>query len=189
MYRTSSYFCAKVVSDMLPMRVVPPLLLGGIAYYMIGLNPGAGHFLWLLLTLVLVCIVAASLCMVISAGTPSLSVGNLIAILLMLFFLLFGGFLVNKDTMPSIVKWFKWVSFFNYAFEILMVNELLGETLIFEPKGYDIKPVYVVGDVYLKQFDMDPARFKLDFIVLAAMAVFYLGIGYLLLRFRIKENR
>jgi hypothetical protein len=112
MYSTSAYFTAKAICDLIPMRVIPPLLLGGVSYFMIGLNSdGWSAFLYFLLILVLVSLSASALCMAISSATPSLSLGNLVAILLLLFYMLFGGFLVNKTRIPPFVIWLKWLSF------------------------------------------------------------------------------
>ncbi len=190
MYRTSSYFLAKTFCDLLPMRIVPPLLLGCITYFMVGLRPGAEHFFWYLVTLVLTSVVAGSMCLAISAVVPSLGLGNLIAILLLLFYLLFAGFLLNKDSIPAAINWFSYVSFLQYGFEILMVNELQNTEIWFNPA--DIPPEkwqMVNGNVFLSQFDMDPTRFSFDFVVLAIMIVGYLIISYALLRWATKEKR
>jgi hypothetical protein len=156
---------------------------------MIGLHPHARNFFVFLEVLVLVSVAAGSLCLAISCGTPSLSVGNLVSILTLLFFMLFGGFLVNKQSMPVFVKWLKWLSFLNYGFEVLMVNELDGLTILFNPKGYNIKPVTVDGHVFLAQFDMQSSRFYMDQGILVAIIAAYLLIAYLLLRFVVKEKR
>jgi len=190
MYRTSTYFLAKAMCDVLPMRIIPPLLLGGISYYMVGLRAGYDHFFWYMLTLTLVSLVAGSMCLCISTVVPSLGVGNLLAILLLLFYLLFAGFLLNKNHIPVVIRWFGFVSFLQYGFEILMVNELQWVSVWFNPA--DIPPSeykFVDGHVFLDQFGMDPSRFYTDLIVLASMIGFYLGLSYILLRFATKERR
>jgi len=188
MYRTSSYFISKTLCDVIPMRVIPPLILGAIVYRMIGLQAGYEHFIIFECSLVLSSLVATSLCLAISAFTPSLSLGNLISILLMLFFMLFGGFLVNKTSMPPFIGWLKWTSFLCYSFELLMVNELTGLLIDFSPAAYNIS-VMVEGDAFLEQFDMQPGRGNLDFGALIAMAALYLFLAYLALRFLNKEKR
>lgn len=183
MYRTSSYFIAKALCDILPMRILPPFILGAICYYMIGYQVGKDvkiqgsnkigywHFLKFQAILVLVSLVSSTMALAISSVTPSVGLGNLIHILLLLFSLLFGGFLgikttyfvtnfvVNKSSMPPWVGWLKWASFLNFAFEVLLVNELHGLIIMFDPVGYHMNPVPVAGDVFLVQFDMDLNRF------------------------------
>jgi len=187
MYRTSSYFVSKLVCDFIPMRIVPPILLGSITYYMVGLNPSLSAFLYFLLILVLVSMAASSMCVVISAFTPSLSFGNLLAILLLLFCMLFGGFLVNKQTMPWFVGWLKWLSFLNYSFEVVMVNELSDLDIQIDYQGsiHDFNGRQI-GQMF---FDMDPDRFAQDLWILGGMVLAFLTAAYVFLRTAVQEKR
>jgi len=190
MYRTSSYFVAKALCDVLPMRVVPPVIIGTITYWMMGhpqSHPAWEHYLSFLLVLILISLTATSFCFAISSATPSLSLGNLVAILSLLFFMLFGGLLANKKTIPSEVRWFKWASFMNYGYEILMVNELKDTTVTFNPPNID--PVTTTGTEFLDQFDMSADRLPLDVAVLFGMSCSYLLLSYAFLRWWIKERR
>ena len=54
---------------------------------------------------------------------------SLVAILVMLYEMLFGGMLLNKATMGRWVRWANEASFWNYAWEALLVNEVKGLTL------------------------------------------------------------
>lgn len=156
------------------------------------------HYIWSVSVLVLVSLVACSMCLAIGSSCPSMGVSNLVAILLMLFYMLFGGLLANKTTIPPFLNWFKWLSFMNYGYEVLMVNELAGTTVLFNPPNIppgiivDCSPkllVYTTGEEFLTQFDMDPNRVQMDVGILFSMAVFYLIVSYLCLRFYIKERR
>jgi len=190
MYRTSAYFFAKTLCDILPMRVIPPIIMGTVTFWMVGhpqSQPLDVHYLKCVVVLVLVSLVACTMCFAISSSCPSMGISNLVAILLFLFFMLFGGLLANKTTIPEYLKWFKWLSFMNYGYEILMVNELQGTRVLFNPPH--VSPVYVTGEEFLQQFDMDPKRVWLDIGVLVAMAVGYLILAYNFLRFTVKERR
>lgn len=97
-YGVGVYFITKIIFDILPLRVIPPVLLGAISYYMIGLTPAAYTFCKFLLVLVLFNLTAAGICLVIAVLCGNhLSLANLIAVMWMLFSMLFGGFLLNKD--------------------------------------------------------------------------------------------
>jgi ABC-type multidrug transport system permease subunit len=95
-YSAGTYFLAKVMFDIIPLRVIPPLVMGSICYYMIGLNPSLLIFAKFLLVLVLFNLAAAGLCLCFATGIKNLSIANLLASLAMLFSMLFGGFLLNK---------------------------------------------------------------------------------------------
>jgi len=189
MYSTSAYFIVKSMCDIIPMRVIPAILLGAIPYYMMNLHNGLSHFLTFLSVMVLLSVVAVSLCFAISTLAPSVSFANLLAIISMLFNMLFGGFLINKATLPIFINWLQYTSFLNYAFEILCVNEFIGVTVNFNPVGYPIPPTPIDGSVFLVQFDMSPERVKRDFLLLGVMASIQLLVAYLVLRFYIKERR
>jgi len=51
-YKASAYYVSKLLFDLLPLRVLPPVLCGSTLYYMVGLNLRAGafgKFLWVLI--------------------------------------------------------------------------------------------------------------------------------------------
>ncbi|KAI8372254.1 P-loop containing nucleoside triphosphate hydrolase protein [Choanephora cucurbitarum] len=103
-YSPGAYFVAKVLFDIVPLRVLPPLLMGSISYYMIGLNASFSVFAKFLLVLVLFNLSAAGLCLCFATAFKNISVANLLANLVILFSMLFGGFLLNKDHIPPILR-------------------------------------------------------------------------------------
>lgn len=100
-YSPASYFVAKVLFDVVPLRVIPPLVMGSVNYYMIGLNPALPVFGKFLLVLVLFNLAAAGLCLCFATAFKNVSAANLLASLIMLFSMLFGGFLLNKGKLWS----------------------------------------------------------------------------------------
>ncbi|CAO3693920.1 unnamed protein product [Umbelopsis ramanniana] len=95
-YSPASYFSAKVLFDIIPLRILPPLAMGSVSYYMIGLNSNVYVFLKFLMVLVLFNLVAAAVCLCFATGFKSVATANLLANLTILFSMLFGGFLLNK---------------------------------------------------------------------------------------------
>jgi ABC-type multidrug transport system permease subunit len=162
------------------------LLLGFIAYYMIGLNPPLIKFFKFLLVLVLFNMVATSICFLIGTAFHMLSVANLFASLIILFSMLFGGFLLNKDHIPVILSWLQYISFFNYAFEALIVNELEDMTLITQKMGIDIQ---VPGRVLLSTFGFHSNNFSKDVTLLIFMLFLFLTLSLIALKFLVKERR
>lgn len=86
----------KVLFDIIPLRVVPPLMMGLISYYMVGLVEGVPEFFKFLLVLVLFNLTAAALCLAVGVVFKNLSMANLVSCLVMLFSMLFAGLLLNK---------------------------------------------------------------------------------------------
>jgi ABC-type multidrug transport system ATPase subunit len=109
-YAPISYFAAKVIFDIVPLRLIPPLIMGGIVYTMTGLIPEAGKFFYFVMLLELFNLAAAAICLFIGIVFKNGAVANLIGSLVMLFSLLFSGFLLNHDTIPKIALWLQYVS-------------------------------------------------------------------------------
>ncbi|KAI0080990.1 hypothetical protein K474DRAFT_1614475 [Panus rudis PR-1116 ss-1] len=123
-YSTFTYFASKILFDIVPLRVVPPFVFGGIVYGLVGLVPTAPAFWKFMLTLVLFNLTCASIILLLSIAFASVGVASLVGTLVMLFNLLFTGLLINRDTLHPAFQWLHTISFFHAAFEALAVNEL-----------------------------------------------------------------
>lgn len=109
-YHPVTYFASKVVFDIVPLRLIPPVIMGIIVYPMTGLIPAWPEFLKFMLVLVLFNLAAANICLFIGIVFRDGSVANLIGSLVMLFSLLFAGLLLNHDAIPSSALWLQSVS-------------------------------------------------------------------------------
>ena len=133
----------QILFDILPLRLVPPLMFGGIVYSLVGLVPTVAGFWKFMLTLVLFNLTTASVVLWLSIGFASVSVASLVGTLIMLFkfvdfffflrirtdvdvknSLLFTGLLINRESVMPALQWLHTISFFHAAFEALAVNEL-----------------------------------------------------------------
>lgn len=109
-YSPITYFTAKVFFDIVPLRLIPPIILGAIVYPMSGLVAEAPYFFRFILILVLFNLAAASICLLIGIIFRDGGVANLIGSLVMLFSLLFAGLLLNHDAIPYGAQWLQKVS-------------------------------------------------------------------------------
>jgi ABC-type multidrug transport system ATPase subunit len=109
-YSPPAYFAAKVIFDIVPLRLLPPMILGIIVYPMTGLIPAWPNFLKFVLFLVLFNLAAAAIFLFIGIVFRNSGVANLIGVLVMLFSLLFSGFFLNKESIPAVAKWLQSVS-------------------------------------------------------------------------------
>jgi ABC-type multidrug transport system ATPase subunit/ABC-type multidrug transport system permease subunit len=186
-YHPSAYFISKAVFDIIPLRVVPPLLMGSIAYYMIGLRHEFTHFLWFLLLTVLFNVVSGGMCLCIGAIAPSVASANLMATLGILGSSLFGGFLLNLGAIPKTLVWLKYLSFWKYAYEALLINELYGLPIIVDPTGMPSFPAD--GNFLLVELEMDYNRFYIDVIVLTIFAIAFMLLAAILMKVCVREKR
>lgn len=109
-YHPITYFAAKVLFDIVPLRLIPPIIMGVIVYPMTGLIPAWPEFTRFMLVLVLFNLAAANICLFIGIVFRDGGVANLIGSLVMLFSLLFAGLLLNHDAIPASALWLQSVS-------------------------------------------------------------------------------
>ncbi|KAL2813533.1 hypothetical protein BJX63DRAFT_215002 [Aspergillus granulosus] len=185
-YHPVTYYAAKVVFDIIPLRLIPPIIMGVIVYPMTGLIPAWGEFFRFILVLVLFNLAAATICLFIGIVFRDGGVANLIGSLVMLFSLLFAGLLLNHDAIPPSALWLQSLSIFHYGFEALIVNEVTFLTLIDHKYGLDIE---VPGASILSAFGFDTLAFWYDVIGLGIFSGAFLVIAYVAMHFLLVEKR
>lgn len=167
-YSTWSYFVAEAVVE-LPILFSIAWVYGTVSYWMVGLQPTAANFFFFLAIISLVINVGFSLSQAIAAGVRTTNMAIAVYMIVLVYSLLLGGFMISKDNLPSGMQWLINTSYFFYGFESLVINE-------FELKNY--------GDDNLKVLEFQGDG---KFTDLGALCVFFLGfrlIAYLLLRFK-----
>ena len=98
-YCTSAYFVAKNLIQ-IPLSMIPPILFSCISYWMVGLYPGTEQFFTFMLAMIAFTLAATSFFLLIGAISPSMEVAQIIAPVLLVFLILFGGFYINIDSIP-----------------------------------------------------------------------------------------
>lgn len=185
-YHPVAYFTAKIVFDIVPLRLIPPIILAIIVYPMTGLVAAWPQFLFFILFLVLFNFAAAAICLFVGIVFRNGGVANLIGSLVMLFSLLFAGFLLNHDSIPTVAVWLQSVSIFHYGFEGLIVNEVRYLSLTEHKWGLDIE---VPGASILSSFGFDVQALVTDLIGLSVFTAAFIVLGYLAMHFLLVERR
>lgn len=185
-YAPVTYFVAKVVFDIVPLRIIPPIIMGSILYPMTGLIADAPHFFKFILVLVLFNLAAAAICLFIGIVCKNQGVASLIGSLVMLFSLLFAGLLLNHDAIPKSMLWLQSLSIFHYGFESLIVNEVTYLTLTERKFGLDIS---VPGATILSSFGFDTQALWPDVIRLGLFAAVFIILAYGAMHILLVERR
>ena len=185
-YSPITYFLAKVVFDIVPLRIIPPIIMGSILYPMTGLVADAPHFFKFILILVLFNLAAAAICLFIGIVCKNQGVASLIGSLVMLFSLLFAGLLLNHDAIPKSLLWLQTLSIFHYGFESLIVNEVTYLTLQERKFGLDIT---VPGATILSSFGFDTQSFWPDAVSLGIFAAAFVVLAYTAMHILLVERR
>eukprot|EP01108_Squamamoeba_japonica_P000801 TRINITY_DN1286_c0_g1_i1.p1 TRINITY_DN1286_c0_g1~~TRINITY_DN1286_c0_g1_i1.p1 ORF type:complete len:212 (+),score=106.21 TRINITY_DN1286_c0_g1_i1:250-885(+) len=165
-----------------------PIVFGCVSYWIVGLNPAADRFLLFLLTIYLTTFVAESLGLVIAAIAPNAAVANGIAPLLLVFFLLFGGFYINNANISIAFVVLEYWSFIKYGYGALVVNEFAGRTFVGNDPVTNM-PSTLTGEQVIRQLGMDSNNVTRDLVVLLAMGIVYRFLAYAILRFLRKGPR
>jgi len=127
-YSTMSYYLSSFLVEF-PILLSIVLVYGCICYWMVGLTATAEAFFFFLLVIVLVINVGFSLSQLISAAVSSLNLAIAIYMIVLVYSLLMGGFIVGKNSLPSGIQWMLQTSYFYHGYSSLIVNE-------FETKEY-----------------------------------------------------
>lgn len=185
-YSPITYFAAKVIFDIVPLRIIPPIIMGSILYPMTGLEPNWNHFLKFMLVLVLFNLAASAICLFIGIVCKDNGVASLIGSLVMLFSLLFAGLLLNHDAIPKSALWLQSLSIFHYGFESLIVNEVTFLTLTDRKYGLDIS---VPGATILSSFGFNTQAYWPDVTRLAIFAGAFVVLAYAAMHVLLVERR
>jgi ATP-binding cassette subfamily G (WHITE) protein 2 len=184
-YRVSSYFLARVLCDMLPLRIIPVLFFSLVSYWMIGLTCSAAHFGFFVLDILLTSLSTASLAFLYSSIASEVVLALLMLASTMVIMLIFGGLFVNLSSPPAFLRWIKWVSIIRYSMEALCINELENKQYCFGKINgtCPLKNETAYGNTYLsKQGFNSNDKWKTQ-IILFAMFFGVLVLTYIRLRF------
>ncbi|PIN01720.1 Transporter, ABC superfamily (Breast cancer resistance protein) [Handroanthus impetiginosus] len=123
MYSLSSYFMARITSD-LPMELILPTLFLSITYWMTGLKPELSSFVLTLIVVLGYVLVSQGLGLLLGALIMDAKQASTVVTVTMLAFVLTGGYYVHK--VPSFMSWIKYVSTTFYSYRLL-INVQYGE--------------------------------------------------------------
>ncbi|EPS69022.1 hypothetical protein M569_05746, partial [Genlisea aurea] len=123
MYRLSSYFMALNLSD-LPMQLVLPTAFFAVIYFMSGLRPSPAAFFSALSVLLFSVLVSHSLGLAIGAAVMDEKSATMMGTVIMLGFLLAGGYYVRH--VAGFVSWIKYVSISHYTYKLLIGAQFEG---------------------------------------------------------------
>lgn len=183
-YHPLSYYISKIICDVLPLRLFPPVLLTSIAYPLIGLNVEENAFLKCLLILILFNLTVSIEILIIGILIKDSSNATMVGVLTLLFSLLFSGLFINTESLKF--EFLQYLSMFHYGYEALAVNEV--RTLTLREKKYGLS-IEIPGATILSTFGFNVGALVDDIWMLVLWCFAFLVVGYASLHRFVKEQR
>jgi ATP-binding cassette subfamily G (WHITE) protein 2 len=188
-YHVSTYFIAKLMCDLIPLRIIPSILFSTIVYFMIQFQQTVDKFFIFYLAIFITTTCGAAFCFFISATVEVFGIANLLTAMAFVLMMVFGGFLVELSSVVSFLSWIKWISIFRYSINIITINEFSGlqyclknNTHICPVNGTDI--IRSIAHIeYETQWDL----WK-NFVALGSMTIIFLFLAYVQL-LRMKKTK
>ncbi|XP_050540574.1 protein white [Daktulosphaira vitifoliae] len=178
MYRTDVYFLCKTFAE-IPIFLVIPVLFTVIIYYLIGLNPKLIHFFISIIIITLVSLVAVSFGYLISCVSGNISVALSIGPTIVIPFLLFGGYFLNVNSIPSYFRWLSFFSWFKYANEGLLINQWADINRIECNRVNTTCPR--TGHAVLESVNFLEGNFYMDIVLLFCLIIIFRILAFLAL--------
>lgn len=176
MYRTDVYFLSKTFAEA-PLLIMMTAVFTTILYWMVGLNSQYQAFLLCVAISVLIANTAASFGYMVSCISSSLNIALSIGTPLLMPLLLFGGFYLNNASVPVYFIWIKYISWFYYGYESLIINQwstISNETCATDqicPNGKDV----------VKSLNFDVDNFLLDIGIIIVLLIFFRFLAFIAL--------
>ena len=171
MYGIWPYFISKSIVE-IPFQACIPLFVACVTYFAVGMTADADRFFLHALVLILDVFCATSFGFFVGCAVTNESAANSLVSLMMLPFILFGGFFVNLGDVYVWLRWIQYISPIRYSTEALIRIE-------FEDNDkYSSKPYESLG------FDIGLTN---CIIVLAALAVVFRILALVFLKLTVSK--
>ncbi|KAJ3167225.1 hypothetical protein HK101_011808 [Irineochytrium annulatum] len=179
-------FLSRILFDTIALRVLPALLMGVIVFFMIGFTAGGDHFVKYIVIVLLFSAEMGLLCTALSIAIADVGTATLLASIIILFMMLFAGFLINQDNIPAPLHWIQYLSYFRYAYEALAVNDLTDVTIADNVSGASFS---IPASVILSKFGFSIGSYFQDLFITIGFVVKLLIINGILVLYMLKERR
>lgn len=187
-YAPTAYYAAKVIFDVVPLRVLDAFVVSSIVYPVVGMKPGFEHYLAFVSVMCTASLISGFACILFGCMFSNISLSILFTSLFFLVNAAFSGLLNNNENMSGLSSVMRYMTFWGYAFEALVVNELYGIEVIINPNGIPLK-IRADGMLWIKQLGMKVSNFLPDLFMLTQVLLVFVIAPALFLKFVVKEKR
>ena len=186
-YSPLAYYISKIISDIIPLRLIPPIIMIIIIYPLVGLNNQENSLIKCLIIIIFFNIGISLEILTLGIIFQNLNNSIIASVLVLLASILFSGLFINTQEITNIVfKNLKNVSIFYYAYESLLINEV--RTLMLKERKFGLN-IEVPGATILSTFGFQVTNLIYDIKILLLFNFVFLVVGYLCLKIIVIERR
>ncbi|KAG2789215.1 hypothetical protein JG687_00013273 [Phytophthora cactorum] len=163
-YRSSSFVLASTLSH-IPVALFETLVFGSLIYWLCGFVPDVELFVRYEAIVFLSSLAFGAWYFLLVALTPNMNVAMPLAMLSVLFFVMFSGFAIPKDQIPDYLIWLYWASPVAWGIRGLAVNQFRAtrfDVCIYEGVDYCTLSGGTMGEYYLSLFDVPADKKYVD---------------------------
>eukprot|EP01136_Pigoraptor_vietnamica_P030875 Opistho-1_new@90685 len=190
-YRFVAYFISRVFVICV-FQLLFSLSYCVVVYWMVGLKDTVDAFVVYCAVCCAMGLIGCSLGVAVGAWVPNIHFAQTLLPPILFPLQLFSGYLIRPTNIPVYFKWIYYLSFFQYAFQLVIVNEFDGFEFEFCNRTLEICPLgdgYQTGAVVLYTLDYDKHDFGQNFGILAGFFVFFIAASFLLMRHSAHKKR
>ncbi|KAI3924085.1 hypothetical protein MKW92_045285 [Papaver armeniacum] len=194
-YRRSSFVLYRSII-VIPRVLILAVLLASITFWSIGLYGGSPSFLFYFSVIFVSMWAGDSFVSLVSGLVSQVILGYIVAVPSIGIFLLFSGFFISRDQIPTYWIWFHYVSVVKYPYQAMLLNEFDNPKLCLVDDGRGVtdlsnKSCLLTGlDIVRKQGITDWVICKWSCLwITLALGIFYRILFYLSLLFGSRNKR
>ncbi|KAL3672024.1 hypothetical protein V7S43_002689 [Phytophthora oleae] len=175
-YRSSSFVLASTLSH-IPVALFETIIFGSLVYWLCGFVPDAELFVRYEAIVFLSSLAFGAWYFLLVALTPNMNVAMPMAMLSVLFFVMFSGFAIPKDQILDYLIWLYWISPVAWGIRGLAVNQFRAprfDVCVYEDVDYCTLSGGTMGEYYLSLFDVPASKKYVDVSMLFVVGCYVL---------------
>uniref|UniRef100_A0A1I8AJW0 ABC transporter domain-containing protein n=1 Tax=Steinernema glaseri TaxID=37863 RepID=A0A1I8AJW0_9BILA len=171
LYRVDTYFLAKNLAE-IPQYIVFPFSFCTLVYWVAGLDKSFTAYAIYTFTGMLVANIAVSFSYFVSCVFGSVKLSMAMLPMLVVPMMTFGGFYINSATIPVYFLPLRFISYFNYAFEVMTINQWTRVDHIGGcSTSNSTSPCFEDGADVIASLSYDPSHFWRNLVLMVGMVV------------------
>nr|QNH67975.1 ATP-binding cassette transporter subfamily G-like protein 9 [Brachionus plicatilis] len=199
LYSPLIYYVSKQIAEF-PKYFFMSFLLVTIIYWMANIRNDAGVYFSISFTFVLMIQCSMSFAYLISVSTGSIDLSTALAGPILTPLYLLAGYFLNNDSTRAYVIWIKYLSWFYYTYEILMIelwtsydsipcsNPFTNITTLNGTVQCKNARCFANGDAVLDQYAVKKDLLWLHILLLFVLTIVMRALGYFFLKLKLRKN-